>query len=208
MTTRSFTSRNEWFFAAADALPNALPSTHVLCERRVLDGAVVAEWNPVNGSGWMRSGDTCLDEAAEALPPASSLLSLSDEEVCAVVAASTPYYVDEKVEVRLAMPVLSDAAKIARAKAGKVRYYYVEVKRGAHRLCAITLGAKGGKVVALTTHNIMSGDYSGDWAEKAIIDKAVDWNDLESYPASSMPSWAKTYIDAAKAKTAGKKKTT
>lgn len=203
MSARSFTSRNDWFFAVADALPNA----HVLCERRILDGEVVAEWNPVNGSGWMRSGDTSLDEASQPLPPASSLLSLSDEEVWAVVAASTPYYVEDKVKVRLAMPVLSDATKIARAKAGKVRYYYVEVNRGAHRLCAITLGAKGGKVVALTTHNIMSGDYNGDWAEKAIIDKAVDWNDLESYPASSMPTWAKTYIDAAKAKATGKKAT-
>ena len=51
----SFTSRNDWFFAVA-TLTLASSSYRVLCERRLLDGAVVAEWDHSTNTGWMRAG--------------------------------------------------------------------------------------------------------------------------------------------------------
>lgn len=55
MTTESFSSYNSWHFAAARDFVASRHSTSVLCERRILDGAVIAEWDHGKGTGWMRS---------------------------------------------------------------------------------------------------------------------------------------------------------
>ena len=50
-----FTSRNAWHFAVAAAYPLATTSIRVLCEARITDGAVVAEWDAATNTGWMRA---------------------------------------------------------------------------------------------------------------------------------------------------------
>ena len=50
-----FTSRNAWHFAVASAYPRHTTSIRVLCEARITDGAVVAEWDAATNTGWMRS---------------------------------------------------------------------------------------------------------------------------------------------------------
>lgn len=50
-----FTSRNAWHFAVAATYPLATTAIRVLCEARITDGAVVAEWDAATNTGWMRS---------------------------------------------------------------------------------------------------------------------------------------------------------
>ena len=50
-----FTSRNAWHFAVAAAYPVTTTSIRVLCEARITDGAVIAEWDGATNTGWMRS---------------------------------------------------------------------------------------------------------------------------------------------------------
>lgn len=50
-----FTSRDAWHFAVASAYPRHTTALHVLCEARITDGAVIAEWDAATNTGWMRA---------------------------------------------------------------------------------------------------------------------------------------------------------
>ena len=50
-----FTSRDAWHFAVASAYPRHTTALHVLCEARITDGAVIAEWDGAPPPGGMRS---------------------------------------------------------------------------------------------------------------------------------------------------------
>lgn len=54
-TRQSFSDRNSWHFAVAAAHPFASVKPSVLCEARLTDGAVIAEWDYSTNTGWMRS---------------------------------------------------------------------------------------------------------------------------------------------------------
>ena len=55
MSKQTFTSRNAWHFAVAAAYPLATSAPRVLTEARITDGAVIAEWDALTNTGWMRS---------------------------------------------------------------------------------------------------------------------------------------------------------
>jgi homospermidine synthase len=64
---QTFSSRNDWHFAVAEAHPLATVRTRVLVETRVIDGVEVAGWDHSTNTGWVAS-NAPLDEAAKATP--------------------------------------------------------------------------------------------------------------------------------------------